>query len=535
MGINAFVMGAALCVLLPILVVFGSFLQPEPEIWQHMLETLMFDLMINTGVLCIGVLAGTFVLGVGAAWLTASFEFPGRTIFNWALMLPLAVPTYVTAFVFIGLLDFSGPVQTFLRERGIVSAHVFPNIRSAGGVIVVLSLALYPYVYLLARSAFETQGKQILEVSRVLGHRPARAFFKSALPMARPWIAGGLTLVMMETLADFGAVSIFNYDTFTTGIYKAWFGFFSLAAAAQLSSVLLLFVFLVIFVEQRMRRRMAFHRVGRSDINPGRIQLGGSKKWMACLFLTVTVLVAFFIPCLQLFLWSMTAVAAELEGRYIGLLIRSLLFSGMAVLVIVALGLMMSYVQRLHPDPFTAWVIRISTMGYAFPGTVLAVGIFIIIALVDRSLIWAVKGVSGVSMTAVLNGTILPVLFAYTVRFLTLGYNSIHSGMLRIRKNLDETAILLGITGKRLLKTVHVPMLKNGIFTAAVLVFVDVMKEMPITLMTRPFGWDTLAVKIFELTSEGEWQRAALPSITLVLAGLLPLVLLNRSGKQSHL
>ena len=523
----------ALCVLLPILVILSANLRPETEIWWHILDTLLWDLLKNTFILCGGVLAGTCLLGVGSAWLTAVCDFPGRSFFNWALMLPLAVPTYVLAFVFIGLLDFSGPVQTMLRARLGSSAAWFPEIRSTGGVIPVLSLALYPYVYLLARNAFQTQGKSILEVSQALGYSPVRAFFKAALPMARPWIAGGLMLVLMETLADFGAVSIFNYDTFTTGIYKAWFGFFSLAAAAQLSSVLLVFVFILIVAEQRIRNRMQFHQVGRMTLAADRIQLHGWARWGASALLSAIVLIAFLIPGLQLSIWAVESLAVELDSRYIGLLLRSLLFAGMAAGFITALSLLLAYIRRQHTDRFTTWIIRLSTMGYALPGTVLAVGIVIIINAVDRPLVWVLTELAGLEISAVFNGTILTVLFAYTVRFLTAGFNSINSSMLRITRNLDEASALLGVTGGRLLWRVHVPILKSGLFMAAMLVFVDVMKEMPITLMTRPFGWDTLAVKIFELTSEGEWQRAALPSLTLVLAGLLPLMLLNKNAEHS--
>ncbi|MCB2141148.1 iron ABC transporter permease [bacterium] len=526
---------SALFVILPILVILASVVQPESEIWRHIVDTLLADLLKNTFIMCVGVLAGTFVLGVGSAWLTAVCDFPGRSFFNWALMLPLAMPTYVLAFVFIGLLDFSGPVQTFIRTHGALSLNWFPNVRSAGGVIVVLSLALYPYVYLLARNAFQTQGKSILEVSQALGHGPFSAFFRAALPMARPWIASGLMLVLMETLADFGAVSIFNYDTFTTGIYKAWFGFFSLTAAAQLSSVLLIFVFIVIIVEQQMRNRMQFHQVGKMSLESGRIKLGGWKKWMASTVLSAIILTAFIIPCLQLVMWSLEAITIELDSRYLGLLLRSLFFSATAALVISALGLLMAYIQRQHSDHFTKWIIRLSTMGYALPGTVLAVGIVIIINFADKPMVWAIKELSGIQLASVLNGTIITVIFAYTVRFLTAGFNTINSSMLRITKNLDEASTLLGITGIKLLKRIHIPILKNGLLIAAMLVFVDVMKEMPITLMTRPFGWDTLAVKIFELTSEGEWQRAALPSITLVMAGLVPLMLLNKKAERSIL
>ena len=534
-SIKAIAVIAACGVVLPLLVILSSVLQPESEIWRHIVDTLLVGWLKNTIVLSVGVLAGTFLLGVGSAWLTAVCEFPGRSFFNWALVLPLAVPTYVLAFVFIGILDFSGPIQTFLREQFDLSAGLLPNIRSAGGVIIVLSLALFPYVYLLARNAFQTQGKSILEVSQALGHSPVNAFFKAALPMARPWIAAGLMLVLMETLADFGAFSIFNYDTFTTGIYKAWFGFFSVSAAAQLSSVLLVFVFLIIVVEQWMRSKMQFHQVGKLYLAANRLKLRGWKKWAACISLLSIVLVAFVIPCLQLIAWSFKSISAELDSRYIGLLFRSLLFSSMAATLITALGLLLAYIQRQHADPFTRWIIRLSTMGYALPGTVLAVGIVIIVNWADIPMVWVLRKISGMDVVSVLNGTILTVLFAYTVRFLTAGFNTINSSMLRITRNMDEAANLMGITGINMLKRVHIPILKNGLFIAAMLVFVDVMKEMPITLMTRPFGWDTLAVKVFELTSEGEWQRAALPSITLVAAGLVPLMLLNKKAERSTL
>ena len=532
-SLRSLVVIAALCVILPFLIIFVTALQPESEIWQHIVESLLVDLLKNTFILCVGVLAGTLVLGVGSAWLTAVCEFPGRSVFNWVLILPLAIPTYVMAFVYIGLLDFPGPVQTLLRTHGILLFDRFPDIRSAGGVIVVLSLSLYPYVYLLARNAFHTQGKSVFEVSRVLGHGPINAFLKAGLPMARPWIASGLMLVMMETLADFGAVSIFNYDTFTTVIYKAWFGFFSITAAAQLSSLLLVFVFLVIIIEQQMRNKMQFHQVGKLNTPTGRIKLYGWKKWAACATLMAIATIAFITPFLQLVLWSIDSIFIELDSRYIGLLSRSLFFSAMAAGLITGLGLLMAYVQRRHPDSFTKWIIRLSTMGYALPGTVLAVGIVIMVNAADRPMVWAIRAFSGLQMTSLLNGTIITVLFAYTVRFLTAGFNSINSSMHRITRNLDEASTLLGVAGVKQLWRIHIPMLKNGLFMAAMLVFVDVMKEMPITLMTRPFGWDTLAVKIFELTSEGEWQRAALPSITLVLTGMVPLMLLNKKGERS--
>jgi len=350
--------------------------------------------------------------------------------------------------------------------------------------------------------------------------------------MARPWIASGLLLVLMETLADFGAVSIFNFDTFTTGIYKAWFGFFSLPAAAQLSSVLLVFVFLVIIVEQHMRAKMEFNQVGDVTAENSRIPLVGWKKWSASGLLALILIIAFVAPCIVLLVWSLASISAELQSGYIDLLSNSLIFSSLATGCIVGTGLLLSYVQRLDDRTAAKWTTRISTLGHAVPGTVLAVGVVIMISFIDRQLINTARHLFGLRLDPVFGGTLLVVVFAYVVRFLTTGFNSINSSMLRISKSVDEASRMLGVTGIKLLRKVHVPILRNGLYTAAMLVFVDVMKEMPITLMTRPFGWDTLAVKIFELTSEGEWERAALPSMALVIAGLIPLILLNKRSEQ---
>lgn len=527
-SLRTLALGVAVLVAAPIFLIPASFAQPEPQIWQHIVDALLAELVRNTFILCVGVLAGTFILGVTAAWLTAVFDYPGRKVFNWALMLPLAMPTYVLAFVFVGLLDFSGPVQTMLRAHLPGQLHWFPQIRSTGGVIVVMTLALYPYVYLLARSAFTTQGKKVLEVCRVFGYSHGGAFFKSALPMARPWIAGGLMLVMMETLADFGAVSIFNFDTFTTGIYKAWFGFFSLSAAAQLSSVLLAIVLVVLVIEHRIRQNLQFNSVGGMALDQDRVPLSGWRKWSAFGFSAALFLIAFVVPAIQLLLWSLETITVELDTGYLPLLASSLFFSMSAAAVVTGFGLLLAYVLRNDSGRTTSWMVRIATVGYALPGTVLAVGVVMMVGVADRQIIGIAGELTGTRPGSVFGGTILTVLFAYTVRFMTLGFNSIHRAMLRITRSLDEASRLLGVTGVRLLSKVHVPMIRSGLYTAAMLVFVDVMKEMPITLMTRPFGWDTLAVKIFELTSEGEWKRAALPSIALVAVGFIPLLLLHR-------
>ena len=527
-GWRLFAMGFSLFVALPLVVIFLFFLHPEKEIWRHLADTLLTDLLTNTLILTAGVLTGTFILGVSLAWLTGVCEFPGRKVFSWALLLPLAMPTYVLAFVALGLFDYSGPVQTFLRKLALSDKIWFPEVRSAGGIITVMTLALYPYVYLLARSAFKTQGKRAMEAARSLGCSRLTGFFKVALPMARPWIAGGLLLVLMETLADFGAVSIFNYDTFTTAIYKAWYGFFSLPAAAQMSALLVIIVFAVIIIEQKMRQKMQFTQSGRLSMEEERIELTGAMRWAAAFFASAVLLTAFLIPFIQLVIWSAKMFQDEFNVRYLDILGNSLFFAFLATVIITCSALLLSYAQRRHPDKSMRLLVRIATLGYALPGTVLAVGVFIVINQVDSLLVGIIKAVSDFDADALMHGTVFIVIAAYMVRFMAAGFNPVSSAMNRITPNLDEASISMGITGISLLRRIHLPILRNGLFTAAMLIFVDVMKEMPITMMTRPFGWDTLAVKIYELTSEGEWERAALPAVALVVGGLLPVIILTR-------
>jgi iron(III) transport system permease protein len=515
-----------LLIVVPLTVVLTSLLSPEREIWQHLAEHVLPGLLANTFKMVLGVAAGVTLLGVSLAWLTAACDFPGRKFFSWALLLPLAVPAYVTAFVFVAWLDFTGPVQTLLRTAFGSSAW-FPGIRSGGGVVLVMTLALYPYVYLLARNAFLTQGRSALEAAQSLGCSRAEGFFRIALPMARPWIMGGLMLALMETLADFGTVAVFNYDTFTTAIYKTWFGLFSLSGASQLASVLVLLVFALILLEQLSRSRLRYAQAGRHTQSE-RIRLAGWRSGLASGFAATVLLTAFVLPVAQLVLWSASIFAQDFDQRYLGFLWHSLSLGAIAAGLTVACALVLAYAQRRHTDPWTRIAVRIATLGYAVPGPVLAVGIIIPLAWLDNQLIHLSKTLLGHDPGLLLQGTLLVMLPAYLTRFLAVGYNPVESAMQRITRNLDEAARTFGVSGLQMLRRVHLPMLRGGLFSAAALVFVDVMKEMPITLMTRPFGWDTLAVRIFEMTSEGEWERAALPAVALVLAGLLPIALLVR-------
>lgn len=519
-----------LLVLVPITVVLSSLFNPEPEIWAHLLENVLYELTLNTLWLVLGVAAGTLLLGVSLAWLTAVCQFPGRRLFAWALVLPLAVPAYVTAFVAVGLLDFTGPLQTWWRAE--FGPTHFPGIRSRGGVIAVMILAFYPYVYLIARNAFQTQGQRALEAAQSLGLNRWGGFWRVSLPMARPWIAGGVMLVVMECLADFGTVAVFNYDTFTSGIYKAWYSLFSLPAASQLASLLVIAVFVILLLEQQARARMNYTQIGRGAAQQRRIELHGWRGWLVTLYAGMILLIAFIAPVIQLLLWTMEYALNDLDTRYFGFLWHSLLLATLAAVAVGMTALALAYAGRRHRDLPTRALIRISTMGYALPGPVLAVGTFIPITWLDNLLIDTAQQWFRIEISQLLQGTLITMLLALIVRFQAVGFSAIDGHMQRITTSVDDAARSLGCSGLTLLRRVHLPILSGGIFTGMTLVFVDVMKEMPITLMTRPFGWDTLAVRIFELTSEGEWQRAALPALAIVIAGLLPTFLLIRHAER---
>ncbi|MEZ4600982.1 MAG: iron ABC transporter permease [Syntrophotaleaceae bacterium] len=532
-GWRIFTILVALLVLVPLSVVGFSWLTPAGDIWSHLRENLLARLLLNSLWLVVGVGGGTLLLGVSLAWLTAVCEFPGRSFFSWALLLPLAMPTYVLAFVFLGLFDYAGPIQSAFREWFGVGTP-FPNMRSGAGVVLVMSLALYPYVYLLTKNAFQSQGKRALEAAETLGCGLLEGFFRVALPMARPWIGGGLLLVLMEVMADFGAVSIFNFDTFTTAIYKAWYGFFSLPAAAQLSSLLVALVLLLVAMERKLispRRRFTTSRQYGSG---ERLRLRGWKGVAATAWASAVLLAGFLIPVFQLGTWALASFSQEFNSRYLGLVGRSLLLGISAALLITATALVISYASRRHPDGLTRTLVQVANLGYALPGAVLAVGIFIPLAALDNLIIDVARQLWGVRLGPLLQGTVIIMLAAYLVRFLATGFKPIDSAMHRVTPSIDEAARLTGLRGPGILVRIHLPMLRGGLMTAATIALIDVMKEMPITLMTRPFGWDTLAVKIFELTSEGEWERAALPAVGLVLAGLAPIVLLMRHSEKSE-
>ena len=517
----------AFVVFMPLLVLGFSWLSFDGEIWLHLSETLLPDVILNTAVLILGVSVGVLLLGISLAWLTSMCEFPGRRFFDWALMLPFAMPTYVLAFVFLGLMDFSGPIQALIRYVFDLPANWFFDVRNAGGVIIVMTLVLYPYVYMLARVAFLSQGQAVFDAGRSLGLSPFQAFIKVALPMARPGIIAGLSLALMEALADFGAVAVFNYDTFTTAVYKAWFGFFDLHLAAQLATILLILVVVALTVERRLRGR------SRYDENRSRhwrrIQLNGSQKWLATGYAALVFALAFFVPLLQLISWAWES-RADFDETYRQLLGHTFTLGMIAALLTVTGAFVLAYNRRIHQNRISAITVRIGTLGYALPGSVLAVGVMISLVWLDQRIADFAEAILGSEPELLLSGSVFALLIAYFARFQAVAFGPVESALERIRPSIRDASRSLGATSWETIRLIYLPMLKPGMFTAALLVLVDTMKEMPATLLLRPFGWDTLAVRIYEMTSEGEWERAALPAVALVLVGLIPVSILVRKS-----
>ncbi len=503
--------------LIPLLSALSALWQPVPEVREHLWQVVLPQASLATLWLLLGVAVGTSIIGTTLAALIALCEFPGRGFFRWAMILPMALPGYVMAVAFIGLFDYSGPMASTLRSWGVMA---LPEIRSLPGMIMVMTLALYPYVYLVAHDAFASQGMRALEAARSLGMSPIRAFFRASLPMARPWITGGVALTLMEAAADFGTPVAFNIDTYSVAIYKAWVSLRSTTAALQIAAVLLIMIFVLTVLEALSRHRQSFAVTG--SANSHRLALG-TRGWLAALFCAVILLLALALPVAKLASDAWQNLAA-LDARYFRLLQHSLFLAAGAAVLTVAAALVMALASHQRRDLSALLIARIATLGYGLPGAVLAIGLYVPVARLSTWL----SETSG--MTIALEGGIALLLIGYGVRFLAVAFAPLSSGLLRIKPSMLEAARSLGVTGARQLRQVHWPLLRGALTTAAVLVFVDVMKEMPITLMMRPFGWDTLATRVFEFSNEGQWQQAALPALTILLIGLLPVWLLTRRG-----
>ncbi|MEE8151412.1 MAG: iron ABC transporter permease [candidate division NC10 bacterium] len=520
----------ALVVATPILVVVSSILTPSLEVWSHLWETQLAELAWNTIALITGVGLGVVVVGTGLAWLVTMYRFPGRGIFEWLLILPLAMPAYVIGFVFLALFDYAGPVQSWLRQ--VFGPGVwFPDFASYGGVVLVMTLVLYPYVYLLARAAFLEQSETTLEAARALGASRFRAFWKVMIPLARPSIVAGVTLALMEALSDFGTVAIYGFDTFTVAIYRIWFGLFDRGAATELASVLLFFTLTLYLLERALRGRARFYQTDGKVRPPTPKRLTGWKAWTASGAASLVVGVALGLPVAQLLYWTVTALGGpDYDDRYPAFMFNTLTLGAISAILAVGAAVVVAYGLRLSRNRIVATFGRIANMGYALPGSVIAVGVLAPLAFVDHGLDAFLQATWGISSGLVLTGSMVGLLFAYLVRFLAVSCQTVEASLIKVTPSMDMAARSLGASKGEVLWRVHLPLIRGGLCTAAILVFVDVIKEMPATLLLRPFGYETLAVRIWQLTSESLWEAAALPALTIVAAGILPVLFLARSS-----
>jgi iron(III) transport system permease protein len=520
-------LGVVAILAVPVATVLFSVVHPAVSVWAHLLHTQLLELLANTLALVAGVGLGSLALGTTLAWLIVHFRFPGRRLFEWALVLPLAVPAYVMGFAFLGLFDFPGPVQASVRAALGVAGGVNP--RGYAGVVTVMTLVFYPYVYLLARAAFAEQGAATLETARSLGCGHLRAFLRLTLPMARPALVAGTALAMMEALADFGTVSTFGYRTLTEAIYRVWYGMFDRVAATQLASVLLVFALGLLVVERSLRGRARFAQSRRRGHGVVPVDLHGSRAAAAVTLCSGVLTLAFLLPVGQLAVWAGPLLLVWPPVPAFGaVLARSLALAAAAALVVSVLAVILAYAVRLHRTAPVRLATQFAAMGYALPGSVIAVGVLIPMAWFDHSLADAAERFLGRPVGLVLTGSVAGLLFAYTVRFLAVGLQTIDANLARIPRRLDDAARSLGQRASGLLWRVHVPLLRRGLLTALILVFVETMKEMPATLLLRPFGLQTLAVQVWEWTSESMWAEAAVPALALVAAGLVPVFLALR-------
>lgn len=524
------------CLVAPIATIFGIAFYPEENIWPHLYNTVLGGYISDTLVLILGVGSISLLLGVSTAWLVTMYNFPGRKFVSWALLLPLAMPTYIIAYCYVEIFDYSNFIQSSVRSLGgFTSAkdYWFFEIRSMGGAIFVLSIVLYPYIYLTSRAAFLQQNVSMLEASRMLGHSARTTFFKVALPMARPAIFVGLTLALMECLNDVGAVEFFGVNTLTVGIYATWLGRGNLGGGAQIALILLAFIFILIMAEKWARRGAKYSHTTKRIKPIQAQQLHGKTAFITSLICFTPIVLGFITPTLQLLADSLKYIDQTDYYAFLGYAKNSLILSGSAAILAVCIGLLLSYSERIFNVKLVGWVAKLASVGYAIPGVILGLGIFISLISFDDFLgnILEFFGVAGASSEMWLSGSIFAIIFAYLVRFLAVSYGAIETGFGKIPDNYDHAAKSLGHHKFSILRKIHMPLIRPALATALILTFIDAMKELPATLILRPFNFDTLATHVYEIASLEIFEEAAISALFIVIIGLIPVYILNHMMK----
>jgi iron(III) transport system permease protein len=526
-------------VLLPIAFLAVQILTPDVAMWERIWDTVLPRSLANTIMLVIGVGIGTFFIGTGAAWLVVAYEFPGRKWFERLFLLPLAIPGFIMGFTFVAIFEYAGPVQTWLR--GVTGTEVtwFPVIHSMGGLILILTLVLYPYVYLLARSAFREQSANTLEAARVMGYSRWQAFLRLVLPMARPSIAAGVVLAMMEAMTDFGTVSFFGIPTLSERIVVLWNAEYNAGPAIELASMLLFVGLAFVLLERTLRGRAKYYQQGGRGRRPRRVQLHGWARWSAFSFSFGLLFVAFLLPVFQLSMWVINELqypSLHTDGETFMTLARTSLELGLiaagfviTLSVIVAYGVRQTSLTGKRRLP--RLLSRLLTLGYALPGAVVAAGVLAFVNPIDASVTdWVAQHVDLGDTLYLLTGTVIALIYAYVVRFMSIGFSSVESSMEKVTPNMEHAARTLGAGPLRVLRRIHLPLVSSGLMAGAILVFVDVMKELPATLLLSPFGLKTLATEAYLISKEGVWDAAAIYGLSVLVVGIIPVLILMRIG-----
>ncbi len=525
---------ASIVVLMPILSIAWLAISGGSADWPHLIENVVPRATGRTLLLVLFTCTASAIIGILAAWLVATYEFPLRRILSAALVLPLAIPAYLSAYAFGELLTFAGPVQGLVRSLfGFQTSrdYWFPDVRSLGGAVLVLSSVLYPYVYLACRSMFLMQGRAAADVARTLGAGPVRVFFRVQLPMARPAIMIGLTLVAMETLNDIGAVEFLGVQTLTFSIFNTWLNRGSLAGAAQIACVMLVFVIALMMIERAARRRQRFasQKTTAAIHDVARLKLSGWKKWAATAACFVPILSGFAVPFLVLGDYAMRRLDQFLAPRLLSALANSVLVSGLTALATVLLGFVLAYAARSGRSRITDIAARLASFGYGVPGTVLAIGVLFPIAALDNAIDAQMRAFFGISTGLLMTGTGFAIVYACTVRFLTMAEGTLEAGFQKLSPHLDMAARALGRTSGQTLRSVLLPMMRPAVLTAALLVFIETMKELSATIMLRPFNFNTLATLVYEDASRARVEDASVAAVIIVIAGMVPVILVSRS------
>ncbi len=514
-----------LLVIIPIITVLSYIVQPPSQLWGHLSENLLSEYLYNTLIILVSVAFCTVIIGVSCAWLVTNFTFPAKNIFKWLLVMPIAIPTYVSAYIYAGLFEPSGMIFDSVENYFGLGKELYEiiELRNIYGVIFILSICLYPYVYLLAYSSFKEQSYCALEVGKSLGLNSRELFSKISIPLARPGIIAGLSLVMMETLAEFGTMDYYGVSTFTTGIYRTWFSLGDENSALHLSSILLTFVFILIIIEKASRGKSQYVNTSQKSRKLKTKELNGIKSVYAFFWCSIFSVIGFIVPVIQLFVWILETYDYIFNAYSIQIITNTISIAAIAAAIIVLISIYSSYINRSTSNIYIKSSLRIFSLGYSIPGVVIAVGIIIPLAMVDN-----IQSILFGSPIYYLSGSLFALVLAYLVRFSTISYNATETGLGKIKKNIDLTVQSFGFSNLTILKKIHMPIMRTTLITSFILVFVDIVKELPATLILRPFNFDTLAINIYELASSEQLSYIASPSLMLIIISLIPVIMLIR-------